>query len=81
MADEPTEEELIAALEARANGIEQNDGFGLDKTARLTAQRERRAEEDRPTPLDPPFPFQSLAFDPRFAKFNAFVSPSRMLEP
>ena len=64
MADEPTEEELIAALESRADEIEQNDGFGLDKNARLTALREQRAEDNRPAPLDPPFPYRVVSFDP-----------------
>ena len=68
MPDEPTEEELIAALESRADEIERNDGFGLDKTARLTAQRQQRAEEDRPKPLNPPFPYRVVSFDPIFVR-------------
>lgn len=68
MADEPTEEELLAALESRADEIERNNGFGLDKDARLAALREQRAEENRPAPLDPPFPFRVVSFDPIFVQ-------------
>jgi hypothetical protein len=63
MPDDPNEDQLIAALGGRADEIGQDDGFGLDKTARLTAQRERRAEDDRPKPLNPPFPYGVISID------------------
>jgi hypothetical protein len=44
--------------------IEEKDGFGLDKDRRLLEQRERKAEEEGPGPLDPPFPYQVERFDP-----------------
>ena len=46
---------------------EDDGGFGLDKDARLQAGRQRDAEENRPDPLDPPFPFRVIGFDPIMA--------------
>ena len=43
-------------------------GFGLDKDARLAGKRAKEAEENRPKPLDPPFPYRVIAFDPIFAR-------------
>lgn len=43
---------------------EEKDGHGLDKDSRLVERRERKAEEEKPGPLDPPFPFRVISFDP-----------------
>lgn len=43
---------------------EEKDGFGLKKDWRLMERRERSAEESGPEPLDPPFPYQVISFDP-----------------
>lgn len=43
---------------------EQKEGLGLDKDRRLAERRERRSEESGPEPLDLPFPFRLIAFDP-----------------
>lgn len=43
---------------------EKKDGFGLDKDRRLVERRERKAEEDGPEPLDPPFPYRVISIDP-----------------
>jgi hypothetical protein len=43
-----------------------NDGYGLDKGARLTAKHEADAEADKPPPLEPEFPWVCEAFDPGF---------------
>jgi hypothetical protein len=43
---------------------EEKESFGLDKTARLAAERAEVEENGRPEPLDPPFPFRVIAFDP-----------------
>jgi len=40
--------------------IEVEDAFGLDKDARLQEGRQWDAEENRPEPLNPPFPFRGL---------------------
>ena len=64
MADEPTEEEILAALEGRAEEIERNDGFGLDKDGRLADRRIQAAEDALPGSLDPPFPYVVEKFDP-----------------
>jgi len=40
------------------------DSHGLNKAARLEAQRE--AEDTDSPPLDPKFPFEIVAFDPEF---------------
>jgi len=45
---------------------EEKDGFGLDKDRRLTERRERTAEEGSSEPLDPPFPYPVVSFDPIF---------------
>jgi hypothetical protein len=45
-------------------GNEKKDGFGLDKDRRLMEQRERKAEEDGPEPLDPDFPYGVISVDP-----------------
>ena len=39
-------------------------GYGLDKNSRLEAKRAEDKEEDRVEPLDPPFPYRVIAFDP-----------------
>jgi len=44
------------------------DGFGLDKDARLARRREDRREGSRPEPLDPPFPYFPIPFDPILAR-------------
>jgi hypothetical protein len=43
-----------------------SDGLGLDKAARLKAKHADEEEEDKPEPLEPPFPFQAEPFDPEF---------------
>jgi hypothetical protein len=43
---------------------EEKDGFGLDKDRRLVERRERMAEEGGLEPLDPPFPYRVVSFDP-----------------
>ena len=44
---------------------EETPKYGLDKDARLAAKRARKAEEvEEPEPLDPPFPFFVIAFEP-----------------
>ncbi len=45
---------------------EEKDGFGLDKDRRLMEQRERKADEGGPEPLDPPFPYAVISSDPSF---------------
>ena len=58
-------------------------GFGLDKAARLQAEREQEAEARKPQPLNPPFPFHAEPFDPEFFKLTpdpvplADAAPSR----
>jgi hypothetical protein len=49
-----------------------SDGYGLDKTARLEAQKQ---EEQAAVPeLEPEFPFTVVAFDPAF--FDVPANPS-----
>lgn len=67
MADEPTNEPQSAASESRTAG------FGLDKNARLAATREQQAEDNRPEPLDPPFPYRVVSFDPIFVMRRGLV--------
>lgn len=43
-----------------------SDGLGLDKAARLKAKREAEAEEDKPEPLEPEFPWVCEPFSPEF---------------
>lgn len=43
---------------------EEKDGFGLDKDRRLAERRDRQAEEGGPDPLEPPFPYRVISFDP-----------------
>jgi len=43
-----------------------NDGYGLDKAARLKAKHEAEAEKEKPPPLEPEFPWVCEAFDPGF---------------
>lgn len=43
---------------------EEKDGHGLDKDRRLAERREKRAEEEKSEPLDPPFPYGVMSFDP-----------------
>jgi hypothetical protein len=40
------------------------DGFGLDKKARVEAKWAKAVEDQKPEPLDPPFPYRVIAFDP-----------------
>ena len=54
-----------------------NDGFGLDKSARLQSEREQEAEAQMPPPLNPPFPFQAEPFDPEFFKLTADPEPAK----
>ncbi len=42
----------------------ESDGFGLNKNARLEAKRASEEEDQKPEPLDPPFPYRVIAFDP-----------------
>jgi hypothetical protein len=42
---------------------EEKDGFGLDKNARLAAERAEAEEEARREPLDPPFPYRVVAIN------------------
>ena len=51
----------MSDLEAAA---ETDGGYGLDKNARLDAKRAEIKETDRVEPLDPPFPYRVIAFDP-----------------
>lgn len=46
----------------------EKDGFGLDKSARLAAARERQEAEQAAAAasLDPPFPYRIIPFDPAF---------------
>lgn len=62
MADKPTNKPQSAASESRSAG------FGLDKNARLAATREKQADDNRPAPLDPPFPYRVVSFDPIFVR-------------
>ena len=61
----------------------EGDGFGLDKAARLKAEREQNAEAQKTQPLNPPFPYQAEPFDPEFFKLTpdpvplADAAPSR----
>jgi hypothetical protein len=46
-------------------GTEEPDVFGLDKEAWLRAKRGREQEEERrPEPLDLPYPYRVISFDP-----------------
>lgn len=51
--------------------IDESDGFGLDKNARLEAKRAAEEEEEKPEPLDPPFPHRVIAFDPVLLRRDA----------
>lgn len=39
---------------------------GLDPRARRLTKEAKQKEENEPPPLNPPFPFQRLSFDPWF---------------
>lgn len=39
---------------------------GLDKDARLARRREARKEERKIVPLNPPFPYRVVPFDPKW---------------
>ena len=43
---------------------ETGGGYGLDKNSRLEAKRVEDQEEEQVEPLDPPFPYRVIAFDP-----------------
>jgi hypothetical protein len=45
---------------------------GLNKEARLREERQRRAQENRPLPLNPPFPFEVAAFPAEFFGVDAY---------
>lgn len=49
-----------------AEDLSQVDGYGLNKDARLKAERAAAIEENKVPPLDPDFPFQVQPFDPFF---------------
>ena len=38
--------------------------FGLGKESRLRAKRAKEEEKVKPEPLDPPFPYRVIGFDP-----------------
>jgi len=48
--------------------IEETDGFGLDKDSRLMERRERQADDGGPEPLNPPFSYRVVSFDPIFVE-------------
>ena len=43
---------------------ETGGGYGLDKNSRLDANRAEDKENEQVEPLDPPFPYRVIAFDP-----------------
>jgi hypothetical protein len=43
---------------------EERNGFGLNKNARLEARGAAEVENEKSEPLDPPFPYWVIAFDP-----------------
>lgn len=45
-------------------GASQSNAFGLNKAARLAAERKSKAENEAPPPLEPEFPYSVLGFDP-----------------
>jgi hypothetical protein len=51
------------------------DTFGLDKAARLQAKRDAKAKANAPQPLEPPFPFTAVPFDPVFFGMTADPQP------
>ncbi|MCB1209195.1 MAG: hypothetical protein KDK97_07710 [Verrucomicrobiales bacterium] len=48
------------------------DGYGLDKVARLAAKESE--EPGLPIRLEPEFPFEVVAFDPGFFGLETFAS-------
>lgn len=46
---------------------------GLDKAKRLKEQREQAKAAAAPKPLNPPFPYSAVAFDPAFFKMHENV--------
>lgn len=48
---------------------------GLDKSARLAERRAEQAADAQPPPLDPPFPFRVIPFDPFFFSLPDFLEP------
>ena len=52
--------------EGDAETVAKNDGFGLDKTARLAARRDAKEEALKVPPLDPEWPYRAEGFDPVF---------------
>ena len=44
----------------------EQDGFGLNKAARLKAERQKEITAGQPAPLDPDFPYRVQPFDPLF---------------
>ena len=53
-----------------------NDGYGLDKAARLKTKHEAEAVADKPPPLEPAFPYVCEAFDPGFFSIHADPAPA-----
>jgi hypothetical protein len=47
---------------------------GLDKSARLAAQAQK--QDKAPPPLDPPFPFVAIPFDPKFFGLDRAQAPA-----
>lgn len=43
---------------------------GLSKAARLQEARKKRKAKNESLPLNPPFPFRVIEFDPTFFKLN-----------
>ena len=43
---------------------ETDGGYGLDKNSRLEARRAEDKENEQVEPLDPPFPYRVISFDP-----------------
>jgi hypothetical protein len=59
------------------------DEFGLNKTARLQARRADRQKKDAPLPLNPPFPYEVIAFDPVFFGVESYSDqpPNTLTNP
>lgn len=49
-----------------AENFSQPDGYGLNKAARLKAERADTIAASQPAPLEPDFPFRVEPFDPLF---------------
>ena len=62
-------EHLIPTMSETSQNAE-GDGFGLDKDARLEAKRADELGDEKPEPLDPPFPYRLIALDPDIVPVN-----------